>query len=68
MWLKNRRNKDELYNLDTTIAITVNNEELTLYYDGANAASIKYETEEAARQAYSYIEEGIKRGDKFVMV
>jgi hypothetical protein len=82
MWLIHRGNRERIYNLDQCSKIWLidtNNGDPTDYPDGVpdpaicfmengNLVNLPYPTDDDVGQAFKYLLEGIRRGDKLINI
>jgi len=71
MWIIHRGNRNSIYNVDMYESVEIQNRFILLSNKRVeidNPRELSYSTDAEAQQAFSYLMEGIKRGDKLIHI
>ena len=67
-WVIHKGNRKHLYNIDACKQISLSDGRIWLEYDYDYECSLDFETEAEAAQAFTYLRESIKRGEKLLNI
>lgn len=67
-WVIHKNNRKFLYNLDSCIEISLLDNEILLLYVDRDKIKLTFETDNEATQAFTYLRESIKRGEKLLNI
>ena len=67
-WVIHKGNRKHLYNLDSCIEISLSDNEILLWYVDRDKIKLTFETDNEATQAFTYLRESIKRGEKLLNI
>jgi len=67
-WIIHKANRKNLYNIEACKQISLSDSRIWLEYDYDDKCPLDFETDAEAAQAFTYLKESIKRGEKLLNI